>query len=74
MSDIRTEKTFETAIIESLVEQGGYAQGQTTLISFFAFTATPNYKPLAVLGNLNEEGKPQPLHLYSMRQAIKEDR
>ncbi len=27
MSDIRTEKTFETAIIESLVEQGEYGQG-----------------------------------------------
>ena len=27
MTDIRTEKTFESAIVERLVEQGGYIQG-----------------------------------------------
>ncbi len=41
-------------------------------ISFFAFTATPKPKTLEVFGTKNSEGKPQPFHLYSMRQAIEE--
>ncbi|MFA5622597.1 MAG: hypothetical protein WC948_07875, partial [Thermovirgaceae bacterium] len=47
-------------------------RGRQPNISFFAFTATPKYKTLEVFGTPDGEGKPQPFHLYSMRQAIEE--
>jgi len=46
--------------------------GTTKNISFFAFTATPKYKTLEVFGQMGEDGKPHPFHLYTMRQAIEE--
>ena len=42
-------------------------RGKQANISFFAFTATPKHKTLAVFGH---DGKPT--HRYSMRQAIEE--
>jgi len=47
-------------------------RGRQPNISFFAFTATPKYKTLEVFGQPGLDGKPQPFHLYSMRQAIEE--
>jgi type I restriction enzyme R subunit len=41
-------------------------------LSFFGFTATPKPKTLEVFGTKDEDGKPAPFHLYSMRQAIEE--
>ena len=41
-------------------------------ISFFAFTATPKYKTKVFFGRPGVDGKPEPFHLYSMRQAIEE--
>jgi type I restriction enzyme R subunit len=43
-------------------------RGQQANLSFFAFTATPKHKTLAVFGR---EG--QPAHRYTMRQAIEEE-
>ena len=43
-------------------------RGQQANLSFFAFTATPKHKTLAVFGH---EGKPA--HRYTMRQAIEEN-
>ena len=40
-------------------------------LSFFAFTATPKFKTLAVFDEPGETGE-SPFHLYSMRQAIEE--
>lgn len=40
-------------------------------LSFFAFTATPKFKTLAVFNEPGENGE-APFHLYSMRQAIEE--
>ncbi len=40
-------------------------------LSFFAFTATPKFKTLAVFNEPGADGRP-PFHLYSMRQAIEE--
>ena len=48
-------------------------RGQQPNLSFFAFTATPKYKTLEVFGAPGADGKPQPFHLYSMRQAIEEE-
>lgn len=42
-------------------------RGKQANISFFAFTATPKHKTLAVFGN-----KGKPTHKYTMRQAIEE--
>ena len=42
-------------------------RGQQANLSFFAFTATPKYKTLTVFGH---DG--QPIHRYTMRQAIEE--
>lgn len=41
-------------------------------MSFFAFTATPKPRTLAVFGTLGDDSKPRAFHLYSMQQAIEE--
>jgi type I restriction enzyme R subunit len=43
-------------------------RGQQANLSFFAFTATPKHKTLAVFGR-----KGKPAHRYTMRQAIEEE-
>lgn len=48
------------------------AHGQQDNLSFFAFTATPKQKTLEIFGTKTASGKPEPFHLYSMRQAIEE--
>ena len=40
--------------------------------SYFAFTATPKSNTLEKFGQLQEDGKFKPFHLYSMKQAIEE--
>ncbi|PPK76641.1 type I restriction enzyme R subunit [Methylobacter tundripaludum] len=59
-------------LVNQYVERSAAARGRQSNLSFFAFTATPKYKTLAVFGYQDAEGKPQPFHLYSMRQAIEE--
>jgi type I restriction enzyme, R subunit len=59
-------------LINHYVEQSAATRGRQPNLSFFAFTATPKYKTLAVFGHTDDQGKPQPFHLYSMRQAIEE--
>ena len=58
---------YEEEILRTMAQRGRQPN-----ISFFAFTATPKYKTLEVFGRPGEDGKPQPFHLYSMRQAIEE--
>ena len=48
------------------------ARGPQKNLSFFAFTATPKHKTLELFGTPGVDGKPEPFHLYSMRQAIEE--
>jgi type I restriction enzyme, R subunit len=59
-------------LINHYVERSAATRGRQPNLSFFAFTATPKYKTLAVFGHTDHQGKPQPFHLYSMRQAIEE--
>ncbi|MFK5987181.1 MAG: type I restriction endonuclease [Pseudomonadota bacterium] len=59
-------------LLNHYIERSAAARGQQSNLSFFAFTATPKYKTLVVFGCKDKEGKPQPFHLYSMRQAIEE--
>ncbi|MCH7826462.1 MAG: type I restriction endonuclease subunit R [Bacteroidetes bacterium] len=85
MKEVLSAKTLEEAEIEEQaidyddedfireqIEKSAAIRGQQSNISFFAFTATPKYKTLAVFGQKDIEGKPIPFHLYSMRQAIEE--
>ena len=48
------------------------SRGPQPNLSFFAFTATPKGKTLEVFGRPGPSGKPEPFHVYSMRQAIEE--
>lgn len=47
-------------------------RGPQPNLNFYAFTATPKKKTLEMFGTPGGDGKPQPFHLYSMRQAIEE--
>ena len=58
---------YEEEILRTMAKRGKQPN-----ISFFAFTATPKYKTLEVFGRPGADGKPEPFHLYSMRQAIEE--
>jgi len=58
---------YEEEILRAMAKRGKQPN-----IAFFAFTATPKYRTLEVFGQPGEDGKPQPFHLYSMRQAIEE--
>ena len=57
---------------EDWVRKSMLFRGKQPNLSFFAFTATPKPKTLEVFGQINIQGKPEPFHLYSMRQAIEE--
>ncbi|MCH9813729.1 MAG: DEAD/DEAH box helicase family protein [Epsilonproteobacteria bacterium] len=65
------EYTTEDFIYDE-VEKSAKARGKQSNISFFAFTATPKEKTLAIFGKKDQEGNPVANHLYSMRQAIEE--
>ena len=71
-SESNGDEFTEDDFIREQVERSAAARGQQANLSFFAFTATPKYKTLVVFGHQDQEGKSQPFHLYSMRQAIEE--
>lgn len=48
-----------------------YKRQRQDNLSFFAFTATPKWKTLALFDEPNEQGK-TPFHSYTMKQAIEE--
>ncbi len=48
------------------------SRGPQPNLSFFAFTATPKGKTIELFGRTGPSGKPEPFHVYSMRQAIEE--
>lgn len=49
------------------------SRGKQPNLSFFAFTATPKGKTLELFGRMGTSGKPEPFHIYGMRQAIEEE-
>lgn len=55
-----------------LAAQVAASRGRQANMSFFAFTATPKGKTIEQFGRVGPTGKPEPFHLYSMRQAIEE--
>jgi type I restriction enzyme R subunit len=59
--------------VEAAVEASARARGRHENLSMFAFTATPKAKALELFGEPpDQDGRHQPFHLYSMRQAIDE--
>lgn len=57
---------------EDRLNQVMASRGRQPNLSFFAYTATPKGKTLELFGRIGASGKPEPFHLYSMRQAIEE--
>lgn len=64
---------------EDLMDAAVQARGPSDRISYYAFTATPKAKTLELFGRspnptqpASADNKPEPFHLYSMRQAIEE--
>ncbi len=57
---------------EDLVNQQAEARRWPANTSLLAFTATPKPKTLELFGMRRGDGKCEPFHLYSMRQAIEE--
>lgn len=66
------EEIYEYESSEEEVLKEINKRGTQKNISFFAFTATPKDKTIKVFGREGIDGKPEPFHLYSMRQAIEE--
>lgn len=61
------EEELEGAILAEIEKRGRLPN-----LSMFAFTATPKPKTLELFGTRRPDGKFEPFHLYSMRQAIEE--
>ncbi|HET9742348.1 MAG TPA: type I restriction endonuclease [Terriglobales bacterium] len=57
---------------EDRLNQVVQSRGRQPNLSFFAFTATPKGKTLELFGRTGPSGSPEPIHIYSMRQAIEE--
>ncbi len=61
------EEELEATILAEMEKRGPLPN-----LSTFAFTATPKAKTLELFGVPRPDGKFEPFHLYSMRQAIEE--
>jgi len=58
--------------VDNLALAEAAKRGHAPNLSPFAFTATPKPKTLELFGRKRADGKFEPFHLYSMRQAIEE--
>ena len=58
--------------LEGLVLAEMEKRGRLANLSTFAFTATPKPKTLELFGRRRADGRFEPFHLYTMRQAIEE--
>ena len=61
------EEELEERVLEEI-----RSRGRLPNLSTFAFTATPKPKTLELFGSKRPDGKFEPFHRYSMRQAIEE--
>src|SRR5258708_2520115 len=57
---------------EDRLNQVIQSRGRQPNLSFFALPATPKGKPRELSGRKGSRGLPEPIHIYSMRQAIEE--
>lgn len=58
--------------LENAVHRAIERRGRLPSASMFAFTATPKQKTLELFGTRRLDGKYEPFHRYTMRQAIEE--
>lgn len=63
----------EEADFEDKLNEVMQSRGRQPNLSFFAFTATPKGKTIELFGRKGADGRPEPFHIYSMRQAIEEE-
>ena len=70
--DVDVEIDPEDVTSEDIINQVMLARERPTNVSYFAFTATPKSKTLELFGRPDQDGRPVPFHVYSMRQAIEE--
>ncbi len=61
------EEEMESTILAEMEKRGRLPN-----LSTFAFTATPKSKTLELFGRRRDDGKFEPFHRYTMRQAIEE--
>lgn len=67
------EETANEGNVEDFLIKEAAGRKLPSNVSVLAFTATPKAKTLEVFGRISPgSDKPQPFHLYSMRQAIEE--
>jgi len=57
---------------ESVLASETASRADSSNISYYAFTATPKPKTLELFGRKVGDGKPEPFHRYTMKQAIEE--
>lgn len=69
-ADVEIDSEDVTA--EDVINQVMAARERPKNVSYFAFTATPKAKTLELFGRSGADGKPEPFHVYSMRQAVEE--
>jgi len=62
----------EEVTTEDIINQVVLSRQRPENVSYFAFTATPKAKTMELFGRPGSHGKPEPFHVYSMRQAIEE--
>ena len=62
----------EDVTTEDIINQVVLSRQRPENVSYFAFTATPKAKTMELFGRPGPDGKPEPFHVYSMRQAIEE--
>ena len=67
-----SETETPEAALETRIAGEMQKRGPLPNLSFFAFTATPKRKTLELFGIRRDDGKYEPFHLYTMRQAIEE--
>ena len=72
LSKTETDEEEETIDYEEMIRRDIESRGKQPHISFFGFTGTPKYKTIELFGKKGEDGKPQPFHVYSMKQSIHE--
>lgn len=58
---------------EELIMRDMLSRGRQSHLSFFGFTGTPKPKTIELFGRKNDEGRPVPFHIYSMKQSIHEE-
>ena len=72
LAEALTREATSSDDVEEIIAAYQQSRGPQPNISYLAFTATPRNVTLERFGTPGADGKPQPFHLYSMRQAIEE--